>query len=69
MSRWHNSFLTSELGRSIGQLLSLGLFIPMKGALSIHWVRGWVGIRSILDIVVKKQIPVFAHFQSVTLFY
>jgi hypothetical protein len=50
----------------IRQLLCPERFIPVERAPSIHWVRGWVGVTSSLDIVVKRKIPVFAHFRPVS---
>jgi hypothetical protein len=40
-----------------GQLLApcSGRFTPRERAPGIHWIRGWVGPRAILDTVVKRK--------------
>jgi hypothetical protein len=32
-------------------------FTPREGAPGTHWTGGWVGLRAVLDAVVKKKIP------------
>jgi hypothetical protein len=34
-----------------------GRFTPRERAPGIHWIRGWVGHRAVLDAVVKRKIP------------
>jgi hypothetical protein len=34
-----------------------GRFIPRKRAPGTHWIGGWVGPRTVLDVVVKRKIP------------
>jgi hypothetical protein len=34
-----------------------GRFIPRKRAPCTHWVGGWVGLRAVLDAMVKRKIP------------
>jgi hypothetical protein len=34
-----------------------GRFTPRERAPVIHWIRGWVGPRAVLDKVVKRKIP------------
>jgi hypothetical protein len=34
-----------------------GRFTPRERAHGTHWIGGWVGLRAILDVVVKRKIP------------
>jgi hypothetical protein len=40
-----------------GQLHALAALPPGKEPLDTHWIRGWVGPRAVLDMVVKRKIP------------
>jgi len=40
-----------------GQLHAPGLFTSNERAPGIHWIGGWVGPGTILDVVVKRKIP------------
>jgi hypothetical protein len=32
-------------------------FIPRERPPGAHWIGGWVGPRTVLDVVVKRKIP------------
>jgi hypothetical protein len=49
--------LTSELGVGEWSASRPGRFIPRGRATGIHWIRGWVDLRLILDAVAKRKIP------------
>jgi hypothetical protein len=34
-----------------------GCFTPRERAPGTHWIGGWVGLRAILDKVLKRKIP------------
>jgi hypothetical protein len=34
-----------------------GRFTPRERAPGTHWIGGWVGLRNVLDAVVKRKIP------------
>jgi hypothetical protein len=34
-----------------------GCFTPRERAPGTHWIGGWVGLRAVLDAVVKRKIP------------
>jgi hypothetical protein len=40
-----------------GQLHGLATLSPGKEASGIHWIGGWVGLRAVLDVVVRRKIP------------
>jgi len=36
---------------------SPGCFTPRERAHGTHWIGGWMGSRTSLDVVVKRKIP------------
>jgi hypothetical protein len=34
-----------------------GCFYPREMVRGTHWIGGWVGLRAVLDAVVKRKIP------------
>jgi hypothetical protein len=40
-----------------GQIHAFDRFTPREGALFIPRIGGWVGLRVVLDAVVKRKIP------------
>jgi hypothetical protein len=40
-----------------GQLHAPAAFTPRERAPGTHWIGGWMGLRAILDAVVKRKIP------------
>jgi hypothetical protein len=49
--------LTSALDGSECSASRPGRFTPRERASGTHWVGGWVGLRAVLDAVVKRKIP------------
>jgi hypothetical protein len=49
--------LTSPLEGGEWSASRPGRFTPKEQALGTHWIGGWVGLRAILDMVVKRKIP------------
>jgi hypothetical protein len=49
--------LTSVLDGGEWSASRPGSFTPREKAPGIHWIRGWVGFRAIMDAVVKGIIP------------
>jgi hypothetical protein len=56
MGEWIHIFLTSALVGVERSALRLGLFIPKEGALDNHWIGGWVGLRTGLNDVERRNI-------------
>jgi hypothetical protein len=54
---------TSALDGGEWSDLRSGRFTPRERALGTHWIGGWVGLRAILDAVVKRKI-LSPHRQS-----
>jgi hypothetical protein len=40
-----------------GQLHALAAFTPRERAPGTHWIGGWMGLRAVVDTVVKRKIP------------
>jgi hypothetical protein len=62
MAYWGVAFssthsLTSALDGGEWSASLPGRFIPREGASGTRWIGGWVGLRAILDVVVKRKIP------------
>jgi hypothetical protein len=49
--------LTSALDGGEGPASQPGHFTPRERAPGTHGIRGWVGPRAVLDMVVKRKIP------------
>jgi hypothetical protein len=49
--------LTSALDGGEWSASRPGLFTLRDRALGTHWIGGWVGPRTVLDVVVKRKIP------------
>jgi hypothetical protein len=49
--------LTSALDGSEWSASRPSRFTPRERATGTHWIRGWVGLRIVLDAVVKRKIP------------
>jgi hypothetical protein len=54
---WLHSFLTSAVDRGEWSASRLGRFTPRERAPVTHWIRGSVGPRAVLDVVVERKIP------------
>jgi hypothetical protein len=52
-------FLTSVLDEGEWLASRLGRFTPKERDPETHWIGGWVGLRIVLDAVVKRKIPSF----------
>jgi hypothetical protein len=52
-----HAFLTLALDGSVWSVSCPGYFTPRERASSTHWIGGWVGTRTGLDMVVKKKNP------------
>jgi len=50
-------FLTSALDGGEWPASCPGCLTPTERAPAIHWIRGWVSPRAVLDAVVKRKIP------------
>jgi hypothetical protein len=48
--------LTSALDGGEWSASRTGRFTPRERAPGTHWIGGWVGLRAILDAVVKRKI-------------
>jgi hypothetical protein len=51
-----HSFLTSALDGGECSASHPGRFIPRERDPGTHWIGGWVGLRAVLDAVVKRTI-------------
>jgi hypothetical protein len=49
--------LTSALDGGEWSASRPGRFTPRERASGTHWKGGWVGLRAVLDAVVKRKIP------------
>jgi len=49
--------LTSALDGGEWSVLRPGRFILKERAPGTNWIGGWVGLRAVLEAVVKKKIP------------
>jgi hypothetical protein len=49
--------LTSAPGGGEWSASRPGRFTPREAAPSTHWLLGWVGLRAVLDAVMKRKIP------------
>jgi hypothetical protein len=49
--------LTSALDGGEWLVSCSGRFTPKERVPGIHWIRGWLGPRAVLDAVVKRKIP------------
>jgi hypothetical protein len=49
--------LTSELDGGEWSASRSDLFTPRERAPGIQWIGGWMGLRAVLDAVVKRKIP------------
>jgi hypothetical protein len=49
-------YLTSALDGGEWLASLPGRFIPSKTAPGTHWIGGWVGLRAVLETVVKRKI-------------
>jgi hypothetical protein len=54
---WLHAFLTSTLDGGEWSASLPGRFSPRESAAGTHWIGGWVGPRTGLDVVVKTKIP------------
>jgi hypothetical protein len=50
--------LTSALDGAEWSASRPGHFTPKERAPGTHWIGGWVGPRAVLDVVVKRKIPI-----------
>jgi hypothetical protein len=60
LGEWRYSFihsLTLALDGGEWSASCPGHFTPRERAPGIHWIGGWVGPRTILDVVVERKIP------------
>jgi hypothetical protein len=61
MGEWRYSSthsLTSALGGSEWSASRPSRFTPRKRDPGTHWIGGWLGLRAVLDAVVKRKIPI-----------
>jgi hypothetical protein len=62
LGEWRYSIthsLTSALDGGEWSATRPGRFTPRERASGTHWTGGWVGLRAVLDSVVKGKIPSF----------
>jgi hypothetical protein len=58
--------LTSALDGREWSASRPGRFTPRERAPGTHWIRGWVGPRAVLDMVVKRKIPSLNYISAFT---
>jgi hypothetical protein len=54
---WLHAFLTSALDGGEWSASRPGRFTTRERAPGTHWIGGWVGLRAVLDTVVKRKFP------------
>jgi hypothetical protein len=52
-----HAFLTSTLNGGEWSASRPGCFTPRERAPGTHWIGGWVGPRTCMDVVAKRKIP------------
>jgi hypothetical protein len=52
-----NAFLTSALDGGEWSASRPGRFTCRERAPGTHWIGGWMGLRAVLDAVLKRKIP------------
>jgi hypothetical protein len=54
---WLHAFLTPALDGGEWSGSRPSRFTPRERALGTRWIGGWVGLRAVLEAVVKRKIP------------
>jgi len=60
-----HTFLTSALGEGEWSASRPDHFTFRERDPGIHWIGGWVGLRPLLDAVVKRKIPRLIFIQII----